>query len=364
MFKHKKKYKKIDLHKFVPKTILQGTIHGKIEYIGKPRDEKITIDLLEYDDSSVKETTGVAVKDLEEKLKNPLTKWIRITGVHDLEIISQIGKIFNINSLDLEDISNTTQRPRVEERDDYIFMELNLIQADHESHDINNEQVSIILGSNFVITFHETAPKSFDSLRQRIINSKGIRKYKTDYLVFAIMDIIIDQYFIVIEDIGEMLEEIEEELILHPVTSSQESIYRLNRKLVFIKKTIWPTREVLNYFQRSDHPVFNENTKIYFHNLYDHTVQIIETLEGSRDITAGMMDLYLSSVSNRLNEIMKFLTIFSTIFIPLTFVAGIYGMNFKFFPELEWKNGYLFFWVLCITLIGVMLIFFRKKKWI
>jgi len=365
MSTHKNKYKKIDLHKFVPKTLHQGTIHGKIEYIGRPRDEKITIDILEYDESTVKETPNVAVKDLAEKLKSPLIKWIRVTGVHDLDIISQIGKIFNINSLDLEDIPNTTQRPRVEGREDYIFLELNLLQVDRDSHEINNEQVTIIQGEKFVITFHETAPKSFDSLRQRIINSKGgIRKYKTDYLVFAISDIIIDQYFIVLEDIGEMLEETEEELILHPIATSQESIYRLNRRLVYIKRTIWPTREVLNSFQRSDHTLLNENTKIYFHNLYDHTVQIIETLEGSRDITAGMMDLYLSSVSNRLNEIMKFLTIFSTIFIPLTFVAGVYGMNFKYIPELNWNHGYVFFWTLSVLISIVMLMFFRKKKWI
>jgi magnesium transporter len=365
MFTHKKKYRKIDLHKFVPKTLHQGTIHGKIEYIGKPRDEKLIIDLLEYGQSVVKETNNIEVKDLEEKLKSPLTKWIRVTGVHDLDIISQIGKLFNINSLDLEDIPNTTQRPRVEEREHYIFMELNLLQVDHDSHEINNEQVTIIQGKDYVITFHETAPKSFDSLYQRIINSKGsIRKNDTDYLVFAITDIIIDQYFIILEDIGEMLEDTEEELIMYPVATSQESIYRLNRRLVYIKKTIWPTREVLNYFQRSDHPLLNENTRIYFHNLYDHTVQIIETLEGSRDITAGMMDLYLSSVSNRLNEIMKFLTIFSTIFIPLTFVAGVYGMNFKNIPELSWHYGYEFFWGLSILISLVMLVFFRKKRWI
>ncbi len=361
----RKKYKKIDLHKFVPRTLHQGTIHGRIEYIGKPRDEKIKIDLLEYNESNVKESPNVNLKDLPEKLKSPMIKWIRVTGVHDPEIISQIGKLFNLNSLDIEDILNTTQRPRVEEREDYIFLELNLIQVDKNTHDINNEQVTIIQGADFVLTFHETTPKSFESLYQRIINSKGgIRKYKTDYLVFAIADIIIDQYFIVLEDIGEVLAETEEELILHPVTSSQESIYRLNRRLVYIKRTIWPTREVLNSFQRSDNLLMNENTKIYFHNLYDHTVQIIETLEGSRDITASMMDLYLSSVSNRLNEIMKFLTIFSTIFIPLTFVAGVYGMNFKNLPELNWRQGYLYFWILSLAISGVMLMFFRKKRWI
>ena len=363
--KHKKKYKKIDLHKFVPKTIHQGTVPGKIEYIGKPRDEKVSIDLLEYDESNVKETPNIPIKDLEDKMKSPLIKWIRVTGVHDIEIIGQLGKIFNINALDLEDISNTTQRPRVEEREDYVFLELNLLQIEQDSHEIINEQVTLIQGADYVISFHETAPKTFDSLVQRILNSKGgIRKSKTDYLVFAIADIIIDQYFLLLEDIGEMLEELEEELILHPVTTSQESIYRLNRRLVYIKRTIWPTREVLNSFQRSDNPLINESTKIYFHNLYDHTVQVIETLEGSRDITAGMMDLYLSSVSNRLNEIMKFLTVFSTIFIPLTFVAGIYGMNIKDIPELSWKHGYLFFWTVSLIISGIMLAFFRKKKWI
>jgi magnesium transporter len=365
MVKHKKKFKKIDLHKFVPKTAHQATIPGKVVYIGKTREEKVRIDLIEYDEANAQEISNISLTDLEEKLKSKLIKWIRVTGVHDTEMISQLGNIFNINSLDQEDIANTTQRPRVEEREKYIFLELNLLQINEETHEISNEQVTVILGEDYVISFHETEPKLFESLIQRILNSKGgIRKSKTDYLVFAIADIIIDQYFLLLEDIGEMLEDTEEELILHPVTTSQESIYRLNRRLVYIKKTIWPTREVLNNFQRSDHPFINESTKIYFHNLYDHTIQVIETLESSRDITAGMMDLYLSSVSNRLNEIMKFLTIFSTIFIPLTFVAGIYGMNFKDIPELSWRAGYLYFWILSLVIAGVMLLYFRRKKWI
>jgi len=364
--KHKRKFKKIDLHKFVPKTIHEGTVHGMIEYIGKPREETVHIDLLEYNELNVIETAITSAENLKEHLNNPMMKWIRITGVHDAGILGQIGELFNINSLDLEDIANTTQRPRIEERDLYIFLEFNLVQIDPGTHDVINEQVALIQGKDYVITFHETHPKVFESLRNRIMTSKGsIRKLNSDYLVFAITDLIIDQYFLLLEDIGETVEEVEEQLVPTPDQSSQEAIYRLKRRLIYVKKTIWPTREVLSSLQRSDHVLINEATKIYFRNVYDHTVQVIETLESLRDITAGMMDLYLSSVSNRMNEIMKVLTVFSAIFIPLTFLAGVYGMNFrKIFPELDWEYGYFIFWIVCITAAIVMLFYFRRKKWL
>jgi magnesium transporter len=202
-------------------------------------------------------------------------------------------------------------------------------------------------------------------LRNRIIASKGnIRKLGSDYLVFALTDIIIDQYFLLLEDIGETVEDVEEQLVPAPDRSSQEAIYKLKRRLIYVKKTIWPAREVLNSLQRSDHELINESTKMYFRNVYDHTVQVIETLESLRDIMAGMMDLYLSSVSNRMNEIMKVLTVFSTIFIPLTFLAGVYGMNFKKLPELDWAYGYFVFWGICVVAAFAMLLYFRRKKWL
>lgn len=366
MMKRNKKFKKIDLHKLVPKTVHQGTVHGMVEYIGKSREANVTIDILEYDEVNVKETTITSVKNLKEHLNSPMMKWIRVTGVHDAEIIGQIGELLNINSIDLEDIANTTQRPRIEERDLYIFLEFILLQIDPETHDVINEQVALIQGKDYVITFHETNPKVFESLHNRILTSKGsIRKLNSDYLVFAITDIIIDQYFLLLEDIGETVEDVEEQLVPSPDRSSQEAIYRLKRRLIYVKKTIWPTREVLSSLQRSDHILINESTKIYFRNVYDHTVQVIETLESLRDITAGMMDLYLSSVSNKMNEIMKVLTVFSTIFIPLTFLAGVYGMNFrKKFPELDWEYGYFVFWLICIITTIIMLFYFRRKKWL
>ncbi|HEY3388852.1 MAG TPA: magnesium/cobalt transporter CorA, partial [Prolixibacteraceae bacterium] len=284
---------------------------------------------------------------------------------HNSEILNEIGKQFNIISLDLEDIANTTQRPRIEEREDYIFMVFKVIQLEQESREVNIEQVSIILGSSYVITFHETTPLVFETLQSRILTGMGrVRKMKSDYLVFAITDIIIDQYFTLIEAIGETIEETEEELITSPGQASQEAIYKLKRRLGYVKKSIWPAREVLNQLQHSDHPLINEETKIYFRNIYDHTIQIIETLESLRDLTSGMMDLYLSTVSYKMNEIMKVLTIFSTIFIPLTFFAGVYGMNFKYLPELEWKSGYFIFWGIMIVITIIMLAFFRRKKWL
>lgn len=363
--KRKRKLKKIDLRKFVSKTAKGGSIPGTVEYIGQPRAEDVRLEVLEYNETTTKESVIGTVEELEGYLKHPGIKWIQVTGVHNSEILNEIGKQFNIISLDLEDIANTTQRPRIEEREGYIFMVFKVLQLDPESREVSIEQVSIVLGSDYVLSFHETTPQIFETLQTRIIAGLGrVRKMESDYLVFAITDIIIDQYFTLIEDIGETIEETEEELIASPGQSSQEAIYKLKRRLGYVKKTIWPAREVLNQLQYSDHQLIKEGTKIYFRNIYDHTIQIIETLESLRDLTAGMMDLYLSTVSNKMNEIMKVLTIFSTIFIPLTFFAGVYGMNFKYLPELEWRYGYFMFWGVMVLITIIMLLFFRRRKWL
>lgn len=363
--KHKRKLKKIDLLKFVSSTARRGSIPGTVEYIGKPRKEEVKIEVLEFDESTTSEVVISSVDGLKTYIQHPGIKWFQVTGVHNSEILNQIGNLFKIFPLDLEDIANTTQRPRIEEREDYIFMVFKVIQIEPDTREVNIEQISMILSSDYVITFHETTPKVFETLQTRIKTGLGrIRKMKSDYLVFAITDIIIDQYFTLIESIGEMIEETEEELITSPDQSSQEAIYKLKRRLGYVKKSIWPAREVLNQLQHSDHELIEEGTKIYFRNLYDHTIQIIETLESLRDLTSGMMDLYLSTVSYKMNEIMKVLTIFSTIFIPLTFFAGVYGMNFKYLPELEWRSGYFIFWGIMITIIIIMLFYFRRKKWL
>jgi magnesium transporter len=365
MMKHKRKLKKVDLNKFVSKTAQRGSIPGTVEYIGRPRAEDVRIEILEFDESTfINESVLSSVKELKPFLGHQGIKWIKVTGVYNSDILNEIGQLFNIISLDLEDIANTTQRPRIEERENYIFLVFKVLQLDPETREINIEQVSLILGADYVITLHETTPKIFDTLHNRIVSGNGrVRKMGSDYLVFTITDIIIDQYFTLLEDIGGTIEETEEELIVSPGQASQEAIYKLKRRLGYIKKTIWPAREVLSQIQRSDHKLIHNETRIYFRNNYDHTIQIIETLESLRDLTSGMMDLYLSTVSYRMNEIMKVLTVFSTIFIPLTFFAGVYGMNFKYLPELEWRSGYFIFWGIMVTIALVMLVYFKRKKW-
>jgi magnesium transporter len=362
--KNKAKFKKLDVHKFVPRVSAKDTPPGTIQYVGKPREEKSRIDLIEYNESEVAEYQIERPELLKKHLENDKVKWIRITGVHDAELITRIGELFQINQLELEDLSNTSQRPRMEERDHYIFQIYKALLLNSDEQDVLIEQVSLILGDNYVITFHETKPELFEILRKRILSGKGrVRKMKSDYLAFALADILIDQYFLILEDIGDTIENIENELIANPGAANQEAIYRMKRRLVYVGRTIWPVRELINEVERSDHFLIHEESRIYFRNIYDHTVQIIETLDSLRDLTSSMMDLYLSSVSLKLNEIMKVLTIFSALFIPLTFLAGVYGMNFKFLPELEWRWGYAIFWGICISATIMMLFYFRRKKW-
>lgn len=362
--KNKHKFKKLDVRKFVPKASGKNTPPGTVQYVGMPREEPARIEIIEYDEFEASAFVVEHPDQLKEFIHTEKLKWISVTGVHDIELISQLGEIFNINQLELEDLSNTTERPRIEERDDYIFLVFKALLLNPEDEDVTIEQVSLILGENFVLSFHETEPKLFDSLRTRILTGKGrVGKMKSDYLVFALADIMIDQYFNVLEDIGNTIESIESELIINPGSANQESIYRMKRRLVYVSRTIWPVRELVSELERSDHYLIHEECRLYFRNIYDHTLQIIESLDSLRELTSSMMDHYVSGVSLKLNEIMKVLTIFSALFIPLTFFAGVYGMNFKFFPELEWKWGYLSFWVICIVASIIMLIYFKRKKW-
>ncbi len=362
--KNKNKFKKLDVNKFVPKASGKHTPPGTVQYVGKARDEQPKIEVVEFNELDATKYTMEDPEELKKFIRTDNIKWISVIGVHDIELIGRLGEIFQINQLELEDISNTTQRPRMEERDNYIFMVFKALLLNSEDNEVTIEQVSLILGDNYVLSFHETEPKLFDSLRTRILTGKGrVRKMKSDYLAFALADIMIDQYFFILEDIGNTIETIESDLILNPGSSNQEAIYRMKRRLVYVGRTVWPVRELINEIERTDHKLIHQESRIYFRNIYDHSVQIIETLDSLRDLTSSMMDLYLSSVSLKLNEIMKVLTIFSALFIPLTFFAGVYGMNFNFFPELKWQWGYPLFWLVCLMVSIVMLIYFKRRKW-
>ncbi len=233
------------------------------------------------------------------------------------------------------------------------------------TNEILTEQVSLILGPNFVLSFQENVGDVFDQIRERIRSGKGkIRKMGADYLVYTLLDAIVDNYFIILEKIGEQIEFIEERLIINPASDTLNTIHKLKREMLFLRKSVWPLREVISGMERGESSLIKGTTKIYLRDVYDHNIQIIDTIETLRDMLSGMLDIYLTSISNRLNAVMKVLTIIATIFMPLTFLAGIYGMNFKYMPELEWKWGYPLI-LLIMSTIGIsMLFYFKRKKWL
>ncbi|MGD1987280.1 MAG: magnesium/cobalt transporter CorA, partial [Desulfobacterales bacterium] len=295
----------------------------------------------------------------------PLVSWINIDGLHEIELIEKIGTHFSIHPLILEDIVNTGQRPKVEDFDDYIYLVFKMLKFDEKTNHIASEQVSFILGSHYLISFQEAEGDVFNFVRERIRKGRGrIRKSGPDYLAYALIDAVVDHYFFILEKVGEKIEQIEEKVQSDPAMEILQNIHDLKREIIYFRKQVWPVREVLSALHKTESDLVQDANKVFISDVYDHTIQVIDTIESFRDIISGMMDLYLSTVSNRMNEVMKVLTIMATIFIPLTFVAGIYGMNFKFMPELEWKWSYPVLWVLLVIIFFGMIYNFKRKKWL
>jgi magnesium transporter len=265
----------------------------------------------------------------------------------------------------LEDILHTGQRPKFEDFEKYIFIVFKMLYFDENGDDILEEQISIILGSNYVISFQEKEGDVFNPVRERIRAGRfQIKKRKIDYLAYALIDAVVDNYFLILEKIGEKIEDLEEELLDNPTPETLQTIHHLKRKLISLRKSVWPLREVIGGLERGESALFHKSTSIYLKDVYDHTIQVIDTIETFRDMVSGMLDMYLSNLSNKMNEVMKVLTIIATIFIPLTFIAGIYGMNFEFMPELKWHWGYFLIWGLMIVVGIAMVFYFRRKKWL
>ena len=349
----------------------KGLAPGSLIHIGEKKTEKIRISIIDYDEKKVEEKEIKTIDECFPFKKKPTTTWINIDGLHEIEIIEKIGGHFEIHPLVLEDILNTDQRPKMEDFDKYIFFVLKMLYTEEKNQEIHGEQVSIILGKNFVISFQEGIGDVFDSIRGRIRSGKTrIRKRGADYLAYALIDAIVDGYFSILEKIGEKIENMEEELISNPTPKTLQQIYNLKREMIYIRKLVWPLREVLNNLLREESKIIKDTTHIFLRDLYDHTIQVIDTIETFRDLISGMLDMYMSSVSNKMNEVMKVLTIFAAIFIPLTFIAGIYGMNFDpgaspfNMPELGWDWGYPAIWIVLISVAVIMLIYFRRKKWL
>ena len=342
-----------------------GLPPGSLVYVGEKKMERAKITIIDYDEQSYQEKEAKTVEECFPFKQTATVTWINIDGVHDAEVVGKMGNHFGIHSLILEDIMTTQQRPKMEDLGDYIFVVLRMLSYGDKTKEVNSEQVSLIIGSNFVISFQESVGDVFDSIRDRIRTGKGrLRKMGPDYLAYTLVDSIVDNYFIILEKLGEKVEVLEEELVSDPGRKTLQEIHVLKREMIFLRKSVWPLREVVSGLERAESSLIKESTGIFFRDVYDHTIQVIDTVETYRDMLSGMLDMYLSSLSNRMNEVMKVLTIIATIFIPLTFIAGVYGMNFKFMPELEWRWGY--FGILGFMLaIGVFMLFlFNRKKWL
>ena len=342
-----------------------GLAPGTLIHVGEKKAEKVRISLFDYDESSYEEKEVARIEECFPFKDKPTVTWINIDGLHQPEIIEKIGKHFDLHPLILEDILNTGQRPKIEDFENCIFVVLKMIYFDGEAEETRIEHVSLILGGNFVISFQERVGDVFNPIRERLRKGKGrIRKAGADYLIYTLIDAIVDSYYSILERVGEKVENLEDIVVANPTPESLQTIHNLKREMIFLRRSVWPLREVISGLSRVESSLVQEATGIYLRDVYDHTIQVIDTIETFRDMLSGLHDTYLSSISNRMNEIMKVLTIFAAIFIPLTFIAGIYGMNFSYMPELGWHWGYIAVLGVMLTVGISMLLYFRRKKWL
>jgi magnesium transporter len=342
-----------------------GLVPGTLVHVGERKIEKVRIRVIDYNETQLEEKELGTAEECFPFKDKPTVTWINIDGLHDLELIEKIGKRFGLHPLVLEDIVNTGQRPKLEDFENHVFVVLKMLYYDQAKNELEAEQVSLIFGENFVISFQERVGDIFDPLRERIRQGKGrVRKAGADYLAYALIDSIVDHYFVILEQLGEKIEDAEQELAVNPTLETLQAIRGFKKEMIFLRKSIWPLREVANSLERGESSLVDESTLIYLRDVYDHTIQIIDTVESYRDMLSGMLDVYLSSISNRMNEVMKVLTIFAAIFIPLTFVAGVYGMNFAFMPELGWRWGYFGILLVMAIIAAVMLVYFKRKRWL
>jgi len=342
-----------------------GLPPGTPVHTGDEKTTPVIVSVIDYGEDRVTEqvleTPDAAAPFRESKD----VSWINVTGVHDAHVIKTLGEIFELHSLVLEDIVNTSQRPKVEFFDDYVLVVVTMFYYDGETRELVAEQVSIVCGKTMVITFQEREGDIFEPLRNRIRHKKGrVRFFGTDYLTYALIDSIVDHYYVLLEDMQGRIEVAEEQLEVSADEDAYRTVHHCKKELLYFRRALWPLRENIAVLQRGESPFIGDSVEVFFRDVYDHTVHVIEAIETFQDVLAGLRELYLSSLSNRMNEVMKVLTIFASIFIPLTFIAGIYGMNFEFMPELAWRWGYFFVWGVMGAVFCAMVLYFRKKKWL
>lgn len=340
-----------------------GQPPGALMYVGGKSDKEIEITICTYNTEEYTETVTQELRDRDFSRQDSRVTWINVNGLHRVKDLEYLGQCFQLHPLVLEDIVHTDQRPKLEEFDAYLFFIVQMLQLD--GLEVNSEQVSIILGDHFVISLHEHEEDIFEPVRRRLQAGTGrLRSAGADYLAYSLLDLIVDHYFLILESLGEGIEDLEGALLARPTPDTLAQIHRLKRDTIMIRRAVWPLREVVSRLERGESTFIHHHTLPYLKDAYDHVTMVIDSLETYRDILAGMLDIYLSGISNRLNEVMMVLTVMATIFIPLTFIAGVYGMNFRYMPELEWRWGYFAALVGMALVAGAMLLYFWKRGWI
>jgi magnesium transporter len=351
------------LHRRISK---RGQPPGTVTYVGRKQTHPVALEIIRVGPEGVRREKAVTPEDCAAYVDVPGLTWINVDGLHDADCIVRLGTVFHLHPLVLEDIVHTGQRPKLDELDDALFSVLKMLRYDEEARTIKDEQVSFVLKKGLLLSFQEKAEGDvFGEVRKRLLAGTGkLAKSGPDYLMYALIDAIVDNYFLVLERMGEDIEEVEEKLLAAPTPEELETIHALRRVALFLRKFVWPLREMLARLEKSGSPFVEDSTIVYLRDLYDHTIQVMDTVETFRDMLSGMLDLYLSNVSLKLNETMKVLTIISTIFIPLSFLASLYGMNFRHMPELETEYGYYVVLGVMASTVAGMLFYFRRKGWL
>jgi len=343
-----------------------GLPPGSLVHVGEVLQPIANMSVIDYGKGRFEEKKIQSIDEIIQYKNSESVTWVTIEGLADIEVVERIGEIFGIHQLVLEDILNTNQRPKFEEYDDHLYIVLKCLLSDGESFTVNNEQVSLLVFKNFVIMFKEKKDELFHSIQHRIRTSSGkFVSLGADYLAYAILDFIVDQNFILLDVLDDSITELEDSLLVgQPTQDMLYKIQSLKREMITIRRYVSPVRELVTEMIHSESDLIHNDTHIFLRDVSDHSIRVVESVESYRDILTGLLDIYVSSVNNKMNEIMKVLTVFTSIFIPLTFIAGIYGMNFEYMPELKWKWAYAATWASFIIIPAVLLVFFKRKKWL
>ena len=343
-----------------------GLAPGSLVFTGLQKMAQVDITVIHYSEDHFEESNPKSITEVISLIQSfKGVTWINIDGLHDENSIEEICTYLDIHKLSMEDILSVGQRPKLEEYQDYVQAVIKILSIDSADEIIEYEQLSFILKGNILVTFQEKTGDVFDGVRNRIREGKGnVRKRGADYLLYALLDLVVDHYFIVLDNFGEKLEDLETELLNNPDKTILSKLHRLRRETLLLRRTVYPLREMIGRFEKLEEPLISNSIKIFIRDLYDHTVKVIENIEVLRDMTSGLLDLYMNTTSNKMNEIMKVLTIMTSIFIPLTFIAGVYGMNFTNMPELQHKYGYFMILGVMVVVVLGMLYYLKRKKWL